>query len=83
MAISLISMFYVCRYDARGALGDLRIYEPPPGGYDLRTILTEEEFKAEQACDDERYQSLYTNEAEESMYHGTCLVLNFCFFNKK
>ncbi|XP_058790335.1 splicing factor, suppressor of white-apricot homolog isoform X2 [Phymastichus coffea] len=65
----LIQLFYVCRYDGRGALGDLRIYEPPPGGHDIRTILTEEEYKVEQACDEERYRSLYNNDAEESMYH--------------
>jgi hypothetical protein len=50
-------------------LGDLRVYEPPPGGIDYRTILTEEEYKIEQLCDEERYRSLYNNDAEESMYH--------------
>ncbi|XP_076282766.1 suppressor of white-apricot isoform X2 [Lasioglossum baleicum] len=57
------------RYDGRGALGDLRIYEPPPGGFDQRTILTEEELKVEQLCDEERYRSLYNNELEDSVYH--------------
>ncbi|XP_014213562.1 splicing factor, suppressor of white-apricot homolog isoform X2 [Copidosoma floridanum] len=57
------------RYDGRGALGDLRIYEPPQGGFDLRTILSEDEYKVEQLCDQERYKSLYNNEAEEAMYH--------------
>ncbi|XP_012136399.1 suppressor of white-apricot isoform X2 [Megachile rotundata] len=57
------------RYDGRGALGDLRIYEPPTGGFDQRTILTEDELKVEQLCDEERYRSLYNNEMEDSMYH--------------
>ncbi|XP_029043060.1 splicing factor, suppressor of white-apricot homolog isoform X1 [Osmia bicornis bicornis] len=57
------------RYDGRGALGDLRIYEPPTGGFDQRTILTEEELKVEQLCDEERYRSLYNNEMEDSIHH--------------
>ncbi|KZC11692.1 Protein suppressor of white apricot [Dufourea novaeangliae] len=57
------------RYDGRGALGDLRIYEPPPGGFDQRTILTEEELKVEQLCDEERYRSLYNNDIDDSVYH--------------
>ncbi|XP_014467681.1 PREDICTED: splicing factor, suppressor of white-apricot homolog isoform X2 [Dinoponera quadriceps] len=57
------------RYDGRGALGDLRIYEPPTGGFEQRTILTEEELKIEQLCDEERYRSLYHNDEEESIYH--------------
>ncbi|XP_019698836.1 splicing factor, suppressor of white-apricot homolog isoform X2 [Harpegnathos saltator] len=57
------------RYDGRGALGDLRIYEPPTGGFDQRTILTEEELKIEQLCDEERFRSLYHNDEEESIYH--------------
>jgi hypothetical protein len=60
----------VYRYDGRGALADLRIHEPPPGGFDQRTILTEEELKVEQLCDEERYRSLYNNDVEESTYHG-------------
>lgn len=63
-------MLCVSRYDGRGALGDLKMYEPPPGGFDLRTFLTEDELKVEQFCDEERYMSLYNNDAEESMYHG-------------
>lgn len=66
----LMAVLYVYRYDGRGALADLRIHEPPPGGFDQRTILTEEELKVEQLCDEERYRSLYNNDAEESMYHG-------------
>ncbi|KYN38034.1 Protein suppressor of white apricot [Trachymyrmex septentrionalis] len=62
-------VLYVYRYDGRGALADLRIHEPPPGGFDQRTILTEEELKVEQLCDEERYRSIYNNDAEESMYH--------------
>ncbi|XP_026668451.1 splicing factor, suppressor of white-apricot homolog isoform X2 [Ceratina calcarata] len=60
---------YVYRYDGRGALGDLRIYEPPTGGFDQRTILTEDELRVEQLCDEERYRSLYNNDVEESVYH--------------
>ncbi|GAB1861792.1 Protein suppressor of white apricot [Camponotus japonicus] len=63
------SALKIDRYDGRGALADLRIHEPPPGGFDQRTILTEEELKVEQLCDEERYRSLYNNDAEESMYH--------------
>ncbi|KAL0131733.1 hypothetical protein PUN28_002942 [Cardiocondyla obscurior] len=66
---SLIVVLYVYRYDGRGALADLRIHEPPSGGFDQRTILTEEELKVEQLCDEERYRSLYNNDAEESTYH--------------
>ncbi|XP_024944748.1 splicing factor, suppressor of white-apricot homolog isoform X2 [Cephus cinctus] len=66
---SLIRQLYVSRYDGRGALGDLRIHEPPTGGFDQRTILTEDELKVEQLCDEERYRSLYSNDAEETMYH--------------
>lgn len=73
--LSLIDLLYVHRYDGRGALGDLRIYEPPTGGFDQRTILTEEELKIEQLCDEERYRSLYNNDEEESIYHG-----NYMFF---
>lgn len=61
---------YVYRYDGRGALGDLRIYEPPTGGFDHRTILTEDELKVEQLCDEERYRSLYNNEMEDAVHHG-------------
>ncbi|XP_074097235.1 suppressor of white-apricot isoform X1 [Cotesia typhae] len=57
------------RYDGRGALADLRVHEPPSGGFDARTILTEDELKIEQLCDEERYRSLYNNDAEELMYH--------------
>ncbi|XP_029155739.1 splicing factor, suppressor of white-apricot homolog isoform X1 [Nylanderia fulva] len=63
------SALKIDRYDGRGALADLRIHEPPPGGFDQRTIFTEEELKVEHLCDEERYQSLYNNDAEESMYH--------------
>ncbi|CAL1689604.1 unnamed protein product [Lasius platythorax] len=63
------STLKIDRYDGRGALADLRIHEPPPGGFDQRTILTEDELKVEQLCDEERYQSLYNNDAEESMNH--------------
>ncbi|XP_016839599.1 splicing factor, suppressor of white-apricot homolog isoform X2 [Nasonia vitripennis] len=63
------STLKIDRYDGRGALGDLRIYEPPPGGIDYRTILTEDEYKVEQVCDEERYRSLYNNDAEETLYH--------------
>ncbi|XP_024884611.1 splicing factor, suppressor of white-apricot homolog isoform X2 [Temnothorax curvispinosus] len=66
---SLTVVLYVYRYDGRGALADLRIHEPPSGGFDQRTILTEEELKVEQLCDEERYRSLYNNDAEESMNH--------------
>ncbi|KAL7303293.1 hypothetical protein TKK_0004485 [Trichogramma kaykai] len=57
------------RYDGRGALGDLRSHEPPPGGFDYRTILTEDEMRIEQTCDEERYRSLYNNDAEEALKH--------------
>ncbi|KAI4495944.1 hypothetical protein M0802_008159 [Mischocyttarus mexicanus] len=57
------------RYDGRGALGDLWIYEPPTGGYDPRTILTEDELKVEQLCDEERYRFLCNNDTDDSMYH--------------
>ncbi|XP_043482392.1 splicing factor, suppressor of white-apricot homolog isoform X2 [Leptopilina heterotoma] len=57
------------RYDGRGALGDLRVYEPPPGGFDQRTFLTEDEYKIEQLCDEERYRSLYKSDADENLYH--------------
>ncbi|XP_066599709.1 splicing factor, suppressor of white-apricot homolog isoform X2 [Prorops nasuta] len=63
------STLKIDRYDGRGALGDLSIHEPPPGGFDQRTILTEEELKVEQLCDEERYQSLYSNDVDESVYH--------------
>ncbi|XP_015113112.1 splicing factor, suppressor of white-apricot homolog isoform X1 [Diachasma alloeum] len=63
------SALKIDRYDGRGALGDLRMYEPPSGGFDQRTVLTEDELKVEQLCDEERYRSLYNNDAEESMYH--------------
>ncbi|XP_076236124.1 suppressor of white-apricot [Calliopsis andreniformis] len=63
------STLKIDRYDGRGALGDLRIYEPPPGGFDQRTILTEDELKVEQLCDEERYRSLYNNDMEDSVYH--------------
>lgn len=76
--LSLMVVLYVYRYDGRGALADLRIHEPPPGGFDQRTILTEEELKIEQLCDEERYRSLYNNDVEESMYHG-----NIFFFWKR
>lgn len=65
---------YVYRYDGRGALGDLRTYEPPTGGFDQRTILTEDELKVEQLCDEERYRSLYSSEMEDSVYHGTSIT---------
>lgn len=68
---ALIAWLCVFRYDGRGALGDLRMYEPPPGGFDSRTFLKEEELRMDQLCDEERYRSLYTNDAEETMYHGT------------
>lgn len=73
--LPLIDLLYVYRYDGRGALGDLRIYEPPTGGFDQRTILTEEELKIEQLCDEERYRSLYHNDEEESTYHGNYMFL--------
>ncbi|XP_033211076.1 splicing factor, suppressor of white-apricot homolog isoform X3 [Belonocnema kinseyi] len=63
------STLKIDRYDGRGALGDIRIYEPPPGGFDQRTFLTEDEYKIEQHCDEERYRSLYNKDAEESLYH--------------
>ncbi|XP_034935772.1 splicing factor, suppressor of white-apricot homolog isoform X2 [Chelonus insularis] len=63
------STLKIDRYDGRGALADLRSHEPPPGGFDARTILTEDELKVEQLCDEERYRSLYNNDAEELMYH--------------
>lgn len=69
------------RYDGRGALGDLRIHEPPAGGFDQRIILTEDELKVEQLCDEERYRSLYNNDAEDSMYHGMFRLHVFKAFN--
>ncbi|XP_053974769.1 splicing factor, suppressor of white-apricot homolog isoform X1 [Hylaeus volcanicus] len=62
------STLKIDRYDGRGALGDLRIYEPPTGGFDQRTILTEDELKVEQLCDEERYRSLYNNDMEDAVY---------------
>lgn len=56
-------------------MADLRIHEPPSGGYDLRTILTDDEYKIEQICDEERYRALYKNEVEEAIYHGKLLLL--------
>lgn len=50
------------------------MHEPPSGGYDLRTILTEDEYKMEQICDEERYRSLYNNEVEEAINHGNNLI---------
>ncbi|KAK9304522.1 hypothetical protein QLX08_004149 [Tetragonisca angustula] len=63
------STLKIDRYDGRGALGDLRIYESPTGGFDQRTILTEDELKVEQLCDEERYRSLYNNETEDAVHH--------------
>ena len=67
---NLIRLLCVYRYDGRGALADLRVHEPPSGGYDQRTMLTEDELRVEQLCDEERYRSLYNNDMEEATYHG-------------
>ncbi|XP_043289502.1 splicing factor, suppressor of white-apricot homolog isoform X3 [Venturia canescens] len=63
------STLKIDRYDGRGALADLRSHEPPSGGYDQRTMLTEDEIRVEQLCDDERYHSLHNNDVEEASYH--------------
>ncbi|XP_063240225.1 splicing factor, suppressor of white-apricot homolog [Bacillus rossius redtenbacheri] len=52
------------RYDVRGALADLRPYEPE----NLHTILSESERLMEQLCDGERYRALHRDEDEEVMY---------------
>ncbi|KAJ8877728.1 hypothetical protein PR048_022183 [Dryococelus australis] len=52
------------RYDVRGALADLRPYEPE----NLHTILSESERLMEQLCDGERYRALHRDEDEEAMY---------------
>lgn len=66
----------VCRYDGRGALSDLTPFEASREGYDATRWLglSESERKIEQLCDEERYYSLNSNEEEEEMYKGICLL---------
>ncbi|XP_067015704.1 splicing factor, suppressor of white-apricot homolog [Anabrus simplex] len=58
------------RYDGRGALYDLKQYEPLPGGHDENRWvgLSESERRFEQLCDEERYRALHHNEEEEALY---------------
>lgn len=37
----IIYLYYVSRYDGRGALGDLKLLEPSSGGFDQRLFLTD------------------------------------------
>ncbi|XP_066144219.1 splicing factor, suppressor of white-apricot homolog isoform X1 [Euwallacea fornicatus] len=58
------------RYDGRGTLSDLKMFEASREGYDtLRWLgLSESQNKLEELCDKERYYSLEINEEEEEMY---------------
>lgn len=56
------------RYDGRGALYDLKQYEPLPGGFDSMMSLTNEERRIEQMCDEERYYALNKNEDVDLLY---------------
>ncbi|PSN33758.1 hypothetical protein C0J52_21672 [Blattella germanica] len=58
------------RYDGRGALYDLKQYEPLPGGHDANKWvgLSDSERRVEQLCDEERYRALHHNEEEEALY---------------
>nr|CAG4644036.1 EOG090X07RL [Lepidurus arcticus] len=53
------------RYDARGTLHNLQLYEAPPGGYHRFEGLTVEERRIEELCDEERYAALYNDEIEQ------------------
>lgn len=70
--------YYIQRYDCRGALSDLRVYEASREGFDtMRWLgLNESERKLEELCDKERYYALQINEEEEEMYKGR----THCFF---
>nr|XP_018913320.1 PREDICTED: splicing factor, suppressor of white-apricot homolog [Bemisia tabaci] len=56
------------RYDGRGTLYDLSMYEALPDGQDRWFGLSSEERYVEQMCDEERYRALTTNEDEEALY---------------
>ena len=55
------------RYDARGALMDLKRYEAPPGGANYLEGLTPEELRIEKLCEEERYRDLGDEEEDEDM----------------
>lgn len=58
------------RYDVRGALSDLSMYESKSGihGNSDWNSMSSEERRIEQLCDEERYRALYHNEEEEALY---------------
>lgn len=63
-------MFWLYRYDCRGALSDLKSVEALPFGQSRWEGLSPEEKKIEQLCDEERYKSLNDKSEEESIYQG-------------
>nr|CAG4640939.1 EOG090X07RL [Eulimnadia texana] len=56
------------RYDARGALYDLKPLEYKSGSFGRFDGLTAEEKQVEELCDHERYFALYKDEREEALY---------------
>ncbi|XP_054279710.1 protein suppressor of white apricot isoform X2 [Macrosteles quadrilineatus] len=52
------------RYDARGHLSEVSQFEATNQDY----VLTAEERRIEQICDEERYRALHHNEEEQEMY---------------
>lgn len=68
---SVLTIFINCcfhfRYDARGTLYDLKLFEAPSTSYDRFHGLSAEERQLERRCDEERYFALYKDEAEEAV----------------
>lgn len=74
LILILVSSFWwvftrINRYDGRGALSDLQAHEAITQ-WDNNEGLTDEEKRAEQLCDEERYRSLYERNDEEELRKG-------------
>lgn len=55
------------RYDGRGYLPELLCHEAKPG-QDVVELMSEEEMKLEEVCEEERWMALKKDMAEEEMY---------------
>jgi len=64
------------RYDCRGALMDVKRYEPKAEDSDPLKQLTSKEILVEKMCDEERYRDCQPDQFDDTEYQGNSLRLS-------
>ena len=68
------TLFWLCRYDGRGHLFDLRPYDADNTAN--RGSLSSDEIRIERLCEEERYLELHTDIAEKAIQEGKNQLIN-------